>query len=180
MSHQPGSSQSNRPGDGHGGSQQHSSHDSGGHGGSYPKFLLMILTSGAVMYIVMYLNTYQLDHVAWSWTRFFMTMMSTATMAVIMLAFMLGMYKNKAVNAAIVGVAVVVFSLGLWLVRSQITIGDVAWMKAMIPHHSIAILTSERANIEDPRARELADEIIQTQKEEIAEMKSIIADLESR
>ena len=151
-----------------------------GHSGNYLKFLAMILAAGAVMYVVMYLNTYQLDHVAWSWTRFFMTMMSTATMAVIMLAFMLGMYKNKAVNAAIVGVAVVVFSLGLWLVRSQITIGDVAWMKAMIPHHSIAILTSERANIEDPRARELADEIIQTQKEEIAEMKSIIADLESR
>ena len=151
-----------------------------GHSGNYLKFLAMILAAGAVMYVVMYLNTYQLDHVAWSWTRFFMTMMSTATMAVIMLAFMLGMYKNKAVNAAIVGVAVVVFSLGLWLVRSQTTIGDVAWMKAMIPHHSIAILTSERANIEDPRARELADEIIQTQKEEIAEMKSIIADLESR
>ena len=108
MSHQPGSSQSNRPGDGHGGSQQHSSHDSGGHGGSYPKFLLMILTSGAVMYIVMYLNTYQLDHVAWSWTRFFVTMMSTATMAVIMLGLMWGMYKNTKVNAAIVAIAVVV------------------------------------------------------------------------
>ena len=180
MSHQPGSSQSNRPGDGHGGSQQHSSHDSGGHKGNYLRVLLMILTSGAVMYIVMYLNTYQLDHVAWSWTRFFMTMMSTATMAVIMLAFMWGMYKSKTFNAAIIGVAVIVFSLGLWLVRSQTTIGDVAWMRAMIPHHSIAILTSERANIEDPRARELADEIIQTQKEEIAEMKAIIADLESR
>lgn len=151
-----------------------------GHAGSYLKFLAMILSAGAVMYVVMYFNTYQLDHVAWSWTRFFMTMMSTATMAVIMLAFMWGMYKNRTFNAAIVGVAVIVFSLGLWLVRSQTTIGDVAWMKAMIPHHSIAILTSERANIEDPRARELADEIIQTQKEEIAEMKSIIADLESR
>jgi hypothetical protein len=169
-----------RPSGGHHSGNNQSGSDHGGHAGSYLKFLAMILTAGAVMYVVMYFNTYQLDHVAWSWTRFFMTMMSTATMAVIMLAFMLGMYKNKAVNAAIVGVAVVVFSLGLWLVRSQTTVGDVAWMRAMIPHHSIAILTSERANIEDPRARQLADEIIQTQKEEIAEMKSIIADLESR
>lgn len=162
----------------HDGHNQHGSDH--GNTRNYVRFVAMILASGAVMYVVMYLNTYEFDHVAWSWTRFFMTMMSTATMAVIMLAFMLGMYKNRIVNAAIVGVAVVVFSLGLWLVRSQTTIGDVAWMKAMIPHHSIAILTSERANIEDPRARELADEIIQTQKEEIAEMKSIIADLESR
>ena len=169
-----------RPSGSQTGDDQSGSDHGGQHAGSYLKFLAMILTAGAVMYVVMYFNTYQLDHVAWSWTRFFMTMMSTATMAVIMLGFMWGMYKNKTVNAAIIGVAVIVFSLGLWLVRSQTTIGDVAWMKAMIPHHSIAILTSERANISDPRARELADEIIQTQKEEIAEMKSIIADLESR
>ena len=179
MSEQHDSSQTSPRADTHDqGGHEQGGH--GGHGGSYLRFVLMILTSGAVMYGVMYLNTYELDHVAWSWTRFFMTMMSTATMAVIMLGFMLGMYRNKALNAAIVGVAVVVFSLGLWLVRSQATIGDVAWMKAMIPHHSIAILTSERATIEDPRARELADEIIEAQRREIAEMKGIIADLESR
>jgi FlaA1/EpsC-like NDP-sugar epimerase len=173
--HEPSQSSSTDGGEGAG----HYKSGDGGHGGNYLKFLLMILTAGAVMYVVMYFNTYQFDHVYWSWTRFFMTMMSTATMAVIMLGFMLGMYKKKVVNLAIVGGAVVVFSLGLWLVRSQETIGDVAWMEAMIPHHSIAILTSERANIEDPRARELADEIIEAQKREIAEMKSIIADLES-
>ncbi|MCA1780863.1 MAG: DUF305 domain-containing protein [Dermatophilaceae bacterium] len=178
MSQTHESSQSSRPADGGGDTHEGTGH--GGRGGNYVRFLLMILTAGAVMYVVMYFNTYQFDHVYWSWTRFFMTMMSTATMAVIMLGFMLGMYKKKAVNAAIVAVAVIVFSLGLWLVRSQSTIGDVAWMRAMIPHHSIAILTSERADIEDPRARELADEIIEAQKREIAEMKSIIADLESR
>jgi uncharacterized protein (DUF305 family) len=53
-------------------------------------------------------------------------------------------------------------------------------MKAMIPHHSIAILTSERAHISDPRVRALADEIISSQKREIAEMKALIADLEKR
>ncbi len=173
--HEP--SQSSRPAGG--GGDGHDGNDQGGHGGNYLKFLLMILTAGAVMYVVMYFNTYQFDHVYWSWTRFFMTMMSTATMAVIMLGFMWGMYTKKVVNMAIVGAAVVVFSLGLWLVRSQATIGDVAWMRAMIPHHSIAILTSERADLDDPRVQELADEIIEAQKREIAEMKSIIADLES-
>ncbi|MGA8046898.1 MAG: DUF305 domain-containing protein [Dermatophilaceae bacterium] len=155
-------------------------HDTGGPDlRAYLRFLGMILSAGAVMYVVMYLNTYEFDHVYWSWTRFFMTMMSTATMAVIMLGFMRGMYRSRALNTAIVGGAVVVFALGLWLVRSQATIGDSAWMRAMIPHHSIAILTSERANLEDPRARELADEIIEAQEREIAEMKAILADLDS-
>ena len=140
----------------------------------------MILTSSVVMYVVMYLNTYSIDHVYWSWTRFFMTMMAAATMTVIMLGFMLGMYRNRKANAAIVAGAVVLFGAGLFLVRSQSTIGDVAWMRAMIPHHSIAILTSERANIEDPQVQELADSIIEAQRNEIEEMKTYIKDLESR
>ena len=146
----------------------------------YVRFGLMILTSSVVMYAVMYLNTYSIDHVFWSWTRFFMTMMSAATMTVIMLGFMLGMYRNRTANAAIVAGAVVLFGAGLFLVRSQATIGDVAWMRAMIPHHSIAILTSERADIEDPRVQELADSIIEAQRREIEEMKTYIEDLESR
>ena len=70
--------------------------------------------------------------------------------------------------------------LGFWLVRSQATVEDVAWMKAMIPHHSIAILTSERANITDPRVRKLADDIIDAQRREIGEMNSLIRDIEER
>ena len=146
--------------------------------GAYLRFGLMILTASVVMYVVMYLNTYSIDHVFWSWTRFFMTMMSAATMTVIMLAFMLGMYRNRMVNAAIVVAAVVVFGAGLVLVRTQATIGDVAWMRAMIPHHSIAILTSERAHLEDPRVRALADSIIEAQRKEIEEMKAYIKELE--
>lgn len=154
--------------------------DHGSGRAQYVRFGLMILTSSVVMYVVMYLNTYSIDHVYWSWTRFFMTMMAAATMTVIMLFFMLGMYRNRRVNAAIVAGAVVLFGSGLYLVRSQATIGDVAWMRAMIPHHSIAILTSERANIEDPRVRELADSIIDAQRREIEEMKAYIEDLETR
>jgi len=49
----------------------------------------------------------------------------------------------------------------------------------MIPHHSIAILTSRRAHIRDLRVRELADGIIEAQVREIAEMERLIADLEA-
>ena len=144
----------------------------------YTKFGLMILTSTLIMFGLMYLNTYALDHVRFSETRAYMALIMGATMAIVMLVFMMGMYKQKTANTLIIASSVVVFALSLWLVRSQETVEDVAWMKAMIPHHSIAILTSERAKIQDPRVRELADGIIKTQREEIAEMEALIADLE--
>lgn len=65
----------------------------------------------------------------------------------------------------------------MFLLRSQATVQDVTYMRAMIPHHSIAILTSERADISDPRVRALADGIIEAQRREIAEMDALIADL---
>lgn len=101
-------------------------------------------------------------------------------MAGLMLAFMLKMHPNTRVNAGIFAGSVIVFGLSLWLVRSQRTVSDVAYMEAMIPHHSIAILTSKRAQIRDPRVRALADRIIQTQEREIQEMKGLIRDIESK
>lgn len=145
---------------------------------SYKLFAGMIATSTTVMYGLMYLNTYAFDHVFWSETRFYMALLMGATMAMIMLGFMLGMYRNKKANIGIFITSFVVFLGTLWLVRSQETVQDVSWMKAMIPHHSIAILTSERAEISDPRVRKLANEIIEAQKKEIAQMKQLIADLE--
>lgn len=144
----------------------------------YLKFTLMIVTSTIIMYFMMYLNTYEWSHVYFSETRAYMALYMGAVMAIIMLLFMSHMYKKTKLNLMIYGLSVVLFAIGLWGVRSQDTIEDVSWMKAMIPHHSIAILTSSRANIDDPRVRELADGIIETQRKEIAEMKRLIADLE--
>lgn len=146
---------------------------------SYLRFLAMIATSTVVMFVLMYLNTYALDHVAYSQTRTWMAIYMGAAMAVVMLAFMWSMYKRTAVNFAILAGAVVVFAGSLWLVRSQATVGDVSYMKAMIPHHSIAIMTSERAQIRDPRVRQLADEIIEAQVREIDEMKRLIAEIKA-
>lgn len=144
---------------------------------AYSRFLAMIATSTIIMYGLMYLNTWDSSHVWFSQTRMWMALYMGAAMALVMLAFMLGMYTNRKANLAIVVGSVIAFSAGLFLVRSQDTVGDVAWMKAMIPHHSIAIMTSTRANISDPRVRDLADEIIEAQKREIAEMEALIADL---
>lgn len=145
---------------------------------SYLRFAAMIATSTIVMFGLMYLNTYALDHVAYSQTRTWMAVVMGAAMAVVMLLFMIRMYPSRTVNSAILAVGVVAFAGALWLVRSQETVRDVSYMKAMIPHHSIAILTSERAHIRDPRVRQLADEIIEAQVREIGEMKRLIAELE--
>ena len=145
---------------------------------SYWRFAAMIGTSTLVMFGLMYLNTFAFEHVFWSETRAWMALVMGAVMAVIMLSFMLSMYKSTKVNIAIYLGSVLVFMLALWLGRSQATIGDAEYMKAMIPHHSIAIMTSERAQITDQRVRKLADEIIEAQRREISEMKYLINDLE--
>lgn len=146
---------------------------------SYARFFAMIVTSTIVMFILMYLNTYALEHIFYSETRAYMALLMGATMAIVMLAFMLGMYKNRTANIAIFIGAAALFVLALFLVRSQTTVGQVSYMKAMIPHHSIAVMTSERADITDPRVRELADEIIDAQRREIAEMRYLIDQLEN-
>ena len=143
----------------------------------YVKFGLMILTSTVVMYIMMYFNTYKWEHVYFSETRAYMALYMGAMMALIMLAFMGNMYKKTRVNLMIYGLSVFLFAFGIWGVRSQATVDQVDWMQAMIPHHSIAILTSSRAHIQDPRVRKLADDIIEAQKREIGEMEALVEEL---
>ena len=146
---------------------------------SYGRFFAMIATSTVVMFGLMYLNTYLWTHVFWSETRAYMALLMGATMAIIMLGFMLSMYSSKMANATIFIGASVVFAASLWLVRSQVTVGDTSYMRAMIPHHSIAIMTSSRADISDPRVRKLADEIIYAQDKEIAEMRYLVNDIDA-
>ena len=148
--------------------------------GNYTKFILMLAASFIAMYITMYLNTYSIDHVYFSLTRFYMSCLGIAAMAIIMWFFTRKMYQNKKKNIAILLGSLILFVGALGLVRAQSPIiGDILWMKAMIPHHSIAILTSERADIKDPEAKKLAEEIIEAQLREIAQMKKIIYRLEN-
>ncbi|QHI35628.1 hypothetical protein IMCC3317_09740 [Kordia antarctica] len=148
--------------------------------GNYKTFFLMLGLSFIAMYITMYLNTYAIDHVYFSLTRFYMVCLGISTMAVIMLLFMLKMYTNKKKNMAILIGSFILFVGALGLVRAQSPIvGDVLWLKAMIPHHSIAILTSERADIQDPEVKKLAEDIVEAQRKEIEEMKVMINRLQN-
>jgi len=152
---------------------ENAEHQSGNE--SYKTFFWMLGCSFVAMYITMYLNTYTLDHLYFSLTRFYMTCLGISAMAVIMWFFMRKMYKDKKKNIAILVGSLVLFVSALGLVRAQSPIvGDLLWMKAMIPHHSIAILTSERAAIKDPEVKKLAEDIIEAQKKEIEQMKAMI------
>lgn len=140
----------------------------------YGKFLGMISVSTVLMFGMMYLNVYKIDHIFFSQTRFFMALMMGAIMAITMLSFMWKMYDNKRVNITILFVSIFLFFGSLFMVRSQTAVNDADWMKAMIPHHSIAILTSKRANLTDLEVKELAKRIIDTQEKEIKEMKKML------
>ena len=164
------------------GDQQHQSNQ-GQHGGGghqkkmYLKFVAMILTSTTIMFGLMYIEVFSLDHVRWSETRFFMALIMGGTMTLVMLTFMLSMLKNKKLNALIGLVGLVLFGSAVFLARSQTTVQDRSYMSAMIPHHSIAILTSEHSEISDVRVCELAVEIIKAQRREISEMDWLIEDI---
>ena len=146
----------------------------------YLKFFLMVATSTLLMFFMMYFNLFSFSHFFFSQTRLFMALMMGAAMAIIMLVFMWKMYPNKKVNFVILCGSILLFAGSLFMVRSQTAVDDVAWMKAMIPHHSIAILTSDRANLTDPEVKELAKKILEAQEAEIDEMKELIEKLEEQ
>ncbi|MDY6868449.1 MAG: DUF305 domain-containing protein [Chloroflexota bacterium] len=146
--------------------------------GNYLKFIAMISTSVVAMFFLMYLHSYRLiDHAWFSETRMYMAFIMGGAMLIIMLSFMLQTYKSSKMNIALFSAGALILLGSIWLVRSQATVDGVDYMEGMIPHHSIAILTSERAKIVDPRVSELADEIIKAQRREIKEMEWLIDDI---
>lgn len=145
---------------------------------NYKKFALMLFISFVAMYAIMYLNVDQFDHVYINMTRFYMTLLMISAMALIMLGMMKMMYQNKKLNTIIVTFSIAVFILALAGVRTQTAIGDVQYMKGMIPHHSIAIMTSKNAHLKDPEVKKLAQSIIDAQEKEIAQMKAMLARLD--
>jgi hypothetical protein len=146
---------------------------------NYLKFGLMMAISFVIMYAVMFLNVDRTDHILLSYMRTYMSLLMIAPMAIVMMLFMWGMYENKKLNYLILGVAVVLFGLIYSFERSQTGISDIQYMKAMIPHHSSAILTSTEANLKDPEVKKLAEEIIKAQEREIAQMKEMLKRLEN-
>jgi len=144
----------------------------------YSRFFLMLATSLVAMYVVMYLNVYEWDHVYFSLTRVYMALLMLVPMTLIMMGFMWSMYPDKRRNVLIMGGSLVLFVVVTVMVRSQTLVDDQLWMKAMIPHHSIAIMVSKRATLKDPEVRALADSIIAAQEREIGQMQRMLQRLQ--
>ncbi|WP_374459237.1 DUF305 domain-containing protein [Chryseobacterium taeanense] len=140
----------------------------------YKKFSLTILLSSIIMYVIMFLNMDKIEDYYTSITRIYMTLLMVAPMAIIMILMMRKMYPNKRINTGIITVAIFVFVIALIGLRSQTPVGDVQYLRAMIPHHSSAIMTSKNASIKDPEVRQLADSIIKSQEREIRQMNNIL------
>lgn len=146
--------------------------------GNYTKFMLMLLVSFVIMYGVMFLNVASTDHIYLNINRLYMTLLMVAPMALVMLAFMPMMYKDKKMNTLIIVASIVVIVGAFLMLRNQVAVGDKQFMQSMIPHHSSAILVSSQATLTDPEVKKLAQDIIKAQEKEIAQMKAILKRLE--
>jgi len=142
------------------------------------KFAAMVATSTFIMFFLMYQLIYSVDHALFSTNRLVASLVMGCVMIVVMLGFMWSMYEGHSKKVAVVVIASLVGISLLLVNRSQVLQGDIAFMKAMIPHHSIAINNARKSRISDPRVRKLADEIITSQVREIAEMKMLIEDIQ--
>ena len=145
---------------------------------SWSRLVAMIAVSTIIMFFLMYQLIYSLDHAMFSLNRLIASLVMACVMTVVMLAFMWSMYRGTRTKIAVIVVALVAGVALLAMNRTQAIVGDVAFMEAMIPHHSIAINNARKASISDPRVRKLADGIIESQVREIAQMKILIDDIE--
>jgi uncharacterized protein (DUF305 family) len=141
---------------------------------SYKKFWITLAISFFIMYSVMFLNMDDSSHYHTSLTRIYMALLMVAPMAVVMMLMMGKMYPNRKTNLGIMVAGTLVFIISLVALRTQTPISDVQYMKAMIPHHSSAIMVSKRANLKDPEVKKLSEQIIKSQEEEITQMQNII------
>lgn len=153
-------------------------HSNNTKGMSYKKFGITMIVSIFIMYIIMFLNINKVAHYHTSLTRIYLALLMVSAMAILMMLMMGKMYPDKKTNTLIMIAGTFVFVLVLIGLRTQTPIGDVQYMKAMIPHHSSAILVSKNANIKDPEVKKLSEDIIKAQEKEIAEMEALIKKLE--
>ncbi|HEY0878921.1 MAG TPA: DUF305 domain-containing protein [Zeimonas sp.] len=151
--------------------QRHGQHSTKG---SYGTWALTLAVNFVVMYLVMYTMIATLDHFYLNLGNVYMTAMMVAPMALVMLVSMRSMFPSPGANALVAIAAVAIFLLAFYGMRSQALIGDEQFLRSMIPHHSGAILMCERSALTDPEIRALCDTIVQSQREEIAQMRSLL------
>ncbi len=142
---------------------------------SYFSLGLQTLISGIIMYLVMFVMIDRIDSFYNNLNMFYMTLMMVAPMVVLMIVAMMHMFKSKTANIFLIAICSIAFFGSFALIRTQTTIRDQAFLRSMIPHHSGAILMCQEASLSDAEVMKLCGDIIKSQREEIDQMKSILA-----
>lgn len=140
----------------------------------YVSLAVQTAISAVIMYLVMFVMIDGLGSFYNNLNMVYMTLMMAAPMTMMVIA-MKDMFPSKRANVAIIVASVIVFVGSFALIRTQTTIGDTAFLRSMIPHHSGAILMCEQAKLEDPEVVRLCQGIIKSQRQEIDQMKGILA-----
>lgn len=137
----------------------------------------MFTGSFVAMFITMYAMVYVWDHIYFNINKVYMAGLMTAAMAIVNPITMGMMYKDRPrLRWGIFAMGVVYILVTFLLIRGQTFVGDTQFLKSMIPHHSSAILMCEQAKIKDSEIKELCDEIVKTQREEIEIMQRMLED----
>jgi uncharacterized protein (DUF305 family) len=156
--------------------QQHMSHEmTRSH---YRMLGLNLVISLIIMYFVMFTMIWTFGDFFNNVNMFYMALMMATPMGMLMLLMMGRMYPNKKLNLVLYGLLALVFILAFWAMRAQAIVGDRQFVRAMIPHHSGAILMCSRASIRDPEIRDLCfkpNGIVDSQTREIAQMRAFLA-----
>ena len=141
---------------------------------SYGKLALALAISLVVMFLLTMSMIRTSDHFYLNLSNFYMALVMVAPMGLIMLAVMWAMFGNTRLNVALLAGFLVLW-FGAWaLGRTETFVGNEQFLKSMIPHHSRAILVCQEAHITDPEIEKLCQQIVKTQKQEIAQMKRIL------
>ncbi|URW75849.1 DUF305 domain-containing protein [Sphingomonas donggukensis] len=141
---------------------------------AYVSLAVQTAISGVIMYLVMFVMIDGLSSFYNNLNMVYMTLMMVAPMVILMILAMGHMFPNKTVNAAVLAISVAAFLGSFALIRTQTTIGDTAFLRSMIPHHSGAILMCREASLKDPEVQALCGAIIKSQREEIDQMEVIL------
>ena len=141
----------------------------------YGMLALNLTISLVIMYLAMFAMIWSSGEFIQNINFFYMALVMWAPMAVVMLLTMRSMYSNGRLNLLLCGAFVLIFVASFAGIRAQAAVGNRQFLRSMIPHHSGALLMCERAKLSDPEIVSLCGRIIQSQTEEIAEMKAILA-----
>jgi len=138
------------------------------------RLLLMAALHFPIMYLVMFTMIDGTAHFYNNLNMAYMAVMMTAPMLLLEVLLMSRMYQNKRALGVLAAGSVVAFVVFFVFMRQQTAIGDVQFLRSMIPHHSGAILMCGEAGLSDPEIKKLCDQIVASQREEISQMEQIL------